>query len=139
MNTENTDLLSKALQEFSAVYTAGKDFVITEAPLVIQEYLTWLCVESITNLVFSAVVGLVALGCIIGAVYIVKSKKYLDKNNTLSEAGAIGAVTLATGGFVCFLIMCLTGNPVDSTKQLLKVKYAPKVLLLEKAQDLVNK
>ena len=138
---DNAELLNKALQEFNSVYTAGKDFVLTETPLVIQEYLNWLVIESVLHLVLSGigVLILVGLGLFVKHVATASEESVFKDSYGLSETGMTTYLCTGIISLIIFLCICIEGRPVEATKQLLKAKYAPKVLLLDKASDLVGK
>ena len=137
---ENAELLNKALQEFSSVYTAGKDFVLTETPLVIQEYLNWLVIESVLHLVISGLGALllVGIGLLVKRVATSTEDSVFRDSYGINETGITAYFLLGIVGLIIFLVICVEGQPVEATKQLLKAKYAPKVLLLDKASELVK-
>ena len=123
------------------MYTAGKDFVLTETPLVIQEYLNWLVIESVLHLVLSSigVLILVGLGLFVKHVATAPEESLFKDIYGISETGMTAYICTGIISLLIFLCICVEGRPVEATKQLLKAKYAPKVLLLDKASDLVGK
>ena len=137
---EKQDLMNRALLEFQSIYSTGKAFILSEAPQVIQEYLTWICIESVINIacfLISTVCSLLLAKSIINSCNLPKYKTVKCNMECLTGI-AEARIILAGVGILMLFIFGAHKEPIGSTKTLLKAKYAPKILLLEKTSDLIK-
>jgi len=133
---ENTEQLGAALarllDSLTAEMASAKDFVLAEAPEVIQQLLTYQVVRHVGVIVIIG--GFVAL-----IVYIVKRvHRFQDKMFGENEADdLVFAKGLAS---VVGLLLCLLGfvEVCFRVNSLLFVLIAPKVYILEYAADLIK-
>ena len=83
INTILIDVLKGVKETGSELYAAGKagvaqavDFALQQAPLVVQEFLSWKMSEAIINLIFFGIGTVIMLFCL--SFLLKKAKKYSD-------------------------------------------------------------
>lgn len=127
---------------------SGADFAAEQVPLVLQEYLNWMTVAYSMNLAFSLTLLILSGICfyISRASYLKHNKVYDGFSGTYAQEvmmrekcnkltaftifGLIGGSLLFLGGIM---------STCDNAHGLVKVCVAPRVVLIEKASDLVGK
>ena len=128
INTILIDVLKGVKETGSELYVAGKagvaqavDFALQQAPLVVQEFLSWKMSEAIINLIFLGT-GALILFCFF-IFLIKKAKKHI-------ESGAIVAIGL---GMVLTLVamIFLLINIKNDIQTIAKIKLAPRVYIIE--------
>lgn len=137
MNTNNMqtainevliDILKGVKETGSEIYTAGKtsvgqavDFAMQQAPLVVQEFLSWKMGEAIINLIFFGIGTVIMLFCL---VFLLKKAKKNIEND------AIVPIFFGTAFTVAVLIM-LFGTIKNNIQTIAKIKLAPRVYIIE--------
>jgi hypothetical protein len=116
--TQLTDFLAKSTGQ---VY----DFSKQEVPLFIQEYLAWYYYENL----FYAMMWL--LTCIVLSVIAYKSSKHLKLEGVVGEANALSAM------FALIILVCFSIS-MKYTLDCVKVKVAPRVILMNEARHLMR-
>lgn len=129
------DELQKALAEFVkatlAGFQQGKDFVVAQAPEVIQQLIRW---NFWLNAIESAICILILFAATIFIPNLIKKvEKESDADGVI--AGFRLAI-LSLAAFVSFLILLPPHSPLGTT---LEIYLAPKVWLLEWAMSQVKK
>jgi hypothetical protein len=131
INSVLVDILKGAKDAGREIYGASKtgivkavDFAQEQAPLVVQEFLTWKFAQATIWTVVS-VIGLIVLGYIIKKCY-----DWLEE----SSGGSIVGVIFGKVFFVMVVFMGLIPN----VEQMVKVKVAPRVYIIEWVSDQVN-
>jgi hypothetical protein len=136
INNVLIDILKGAKDASSEIYGASKagivkavDFAQEQAPMVVQEFLTWKFAQS----VIWTVVGVIAL--VVLTVIFLKLKKLAVENaNTgLDVLGFFGMVIC----IITFLCVC-GGCVIPNVEQMVKVKVAPRVYIIEWVSDQVQ-
>lgn len=124
------ELINKALEYINSTEVFLRD----QLPDFIQQYLTWCLAESIFYIVISLIPVIV---CGISLLFI--SKKYGNKidydaynTNSVIISHLVNCIML-----VVFLIVSCVVIPINS-KNILKIKVAPKVFLVEKLGELIK-
>lgn len=124
INSVLIDILKGAKDAGSEIYGASKtgivkavEFAQEQSPMVVQEFLMWKFAQS----VIWVIVGVIALG-VLG--YFVK--KCVD---WFRESQGLSMIP----GFVCVLMIVLVccKNVVPNIEQMVKVKVAPRVFMIE--------
>jgi len=138
MISEETDKqLARALEGMMNTLSSGKEFVLEQSPLVCQEYVAYTMIEAIVVMAIQ-LVAVIALGVII-----LKSVKAgrKDKWEAMHNVLVVVFGTMAWA-LICILAVAGTGSKgIDGDaayKRALKAKFAPRVLLLEKANEMLQ-
>ena len=128
VNTILIDVLKGVKETGSELYAAGKagvaqavDFALQQAPLVVQEFLSWKMSEAIINLIFFGTASIIAFCVFI--FLIKKAKKYIASD-------AIVAIFFGTAGTLIVLI-ALLGSIKKEIQTIVKIKLAPRVYIIE--------
>lgn len=116
-------VLAKALEGLLDTFQAGKDFVLEQAPEVIQQLLAWHFAFSLISAIMCFIVVLVVL-----YFTFVKNAWMMDYNDS------VGAGVVPMGVLFFIFVPCTIVNAFEA----LKIYIAPKVWLLEYAADLVR-
>jgi len=131
INSVLVDILKGAKDAGSEIYGASKtgiikavDFAQEQAPLVVQEFLTWKFAQATIWTVIS-VIGLIVLGYCI--------KKCI---NWLEESGG-GSMVGILFGVILFVVVMFVGL-IPNVEQMVKVKVAPRVFIIEWVSDQVK-
>jgi hypothetical protein len=135
INSVLVDILKGANDASSEIYGASKtgivkavDFAQEQAPLVVQEFLTWKFAQS----VIYVIIALISIGVL--AWIFAQSRKWASENNDGSEIfGWFGmSISLFASVAVVFSVL------VPNVEQMVKVKVAPRVFIIEWVSDQVN-
>jgi len=128
INTILLDVLKGVKETGSELYAAGKtgvaqavDFAMQQAPLVVQEFLSWKMSEAIINLIFFGAASIIAFCVFI--FLIKKAKKYIASE-------AIVAIFFGTAATLIVLIASLVCIKKE-IQTIVKVKLAPRVYIIE--------
>ena len=128
INTILIDVLKGVKETGSELYAAGKagvaqavDFALQQAPLVVQEFLSWKMSEAIINLIFFGIGTVVLLFCL---VFLLKKAKKNIEND------AIVPIFFGTVFTVIALIFLLR-NIKNDIQTIVKIKLAPRVYIIE--------
>ncbi len=134
INTIFIDILRGSKEAGSEIYGASKaaiikavDFAQEQAPIVVQEFLSWKYAQSILWILLS-VIGLIILGFLIKKCI---SKEWMTETSWISLVGAIFGTV--------FFLMLLFIQTVPNVEQLIKIKVAPRVYMIEWASDQLKK
>jgi len=128
INTILIDVLKGVKETGSELYAAGKagvaqavDFALQQAPLVVQEFLSWKMSEAIINLIFFSIGTVILLFCL---VFLLKKAKKNIEND------AIVPIFFGTVFTVIALIFLLR-NIKNDIQTIVKIKLAPRVYIIE--------
>ena len=128
INTILIDVLKGVKETGSELYAAGKagvaqavDFALQQAPLVVQEFLSWKMSEAIINLIFFGIGTVILLFCL--GFLLKKAKKYSDHE----EIVPIFFGTL----FTVITLIALLNNIKKDIQTIVKIKLAPRVYIIE--------
>jgi FtsH-binding integral membrane protein len=128
INTILIDVLKGVKETGSELYAAGKagvaqavDFALQQAPLVVQEFLSWKMSEAIINLIFFGVGTVILLFCLV--FLLKKAKKYSDHEE-------IVPIFFATA-FTVIVLIFLLRNIKNDIQTIAKIKLAPRVYIIE--------
>jgi multisubunit Na+/H+ antiporter MnhE subunit len=128
-----TDNLSQLIEWVKASANATGAFIKEQSPLFVQEYLSWLFWDNVIT-VFTLVVGfIISLCCLLK---VLKDKTLFDDDvvfrskHLIFISSGLGVIFFGIGGLV---------SGFDALKTAVKVKIAPRVVLVEKMQELINK
>ncbi len=128
INTILIDVLKGVKETGSELYAAGKagvalavDFALQQAPLVVQEFLSWKMSEAIINLIFFGVGTVILLFCL---VFLLKKAKKNIEND------AIVPIFFGTL-FTVITLIALLGNIKNDIQTIAKIKLAPRVYIIE--------
>lgn len=137
INAVLIDILKGAKDASSEIYGASKtgivkavEFAQEQSPMVVQEFLVWKFAQS----VIWVIVGVIAIGALGFLI-----KKCVSKlKNSKSDEGEIGeiyflpiAISVVVIVVICFI------NIVPNIEQIVKVKVAPRVFMIEWVSDQV--
>ena len=129
INTILLDVLKGAKEVGSEIYSAGKagliqavDFAMQQAPLVVQEFLSWKMSEAIINLIFFGAAFVIAF-CFF--VFLIK------KANEYIHSEAIVAIGLGMVGTLVIMISLLFNFIKPDIQTIMKIKLAPRVYIIE--------
>tara|TARA_R110000868_G_scaffold222915_1_gene474739 strand:+ start:427 stop:855 length:429 start_codon:yes stop_codon:yes gene_type:complete len=124
INSVLIDILKGAKDAGSEIYGASKtgivkavEFAQEQSPMVVQEFLMWKFAQSVILVIF----GVIALG-VLGYLF----KKCVD---LFRESEGLSMIP----GFFCVLMIVLVccKNVVPNIEQMVKVKIAPRVFMIE--------
>jgi hypothetical protein len=128
INTILIDVLKGVKETGSELYAAGKagvaqavDFALQQAPLVVQEFLSWKMSEAIINLIFLGT-GALILFCFF--IFLIKKAKKHIGNDAIVPISMGMTITLA------FMIALLI-NIKNNIQTIAKIKLAPRVYIIE--------
>ena len=131
INSVLVDILKGAKDAGHEIYGASKvgivkavDFAQEQAPLVVQEFLKWKFAQA-TIWTIVSVIGLVVLGYFI--------KKCFD---CIEDSGGASVMGVVFGGL--FFAMVVFIQLIPNVEQMVKVKVAPRVYIIEWVSDQVN-
>lgn len=128
INTILVDVLKGVKETGSELYAAGKagvaqavDFALQQAPLVVQEFLSWKMSEAIINLIFFGIATAIMLFCLV--FLLKKAKKHFDTE-----------VMVPIFFGTCFTVIIsiyLFINIKNNIQTIAKIKLAPRVYIIE--------
>lgn len=128
INTILIDVLKGVKETGSELYAAGKagvaqavDFALQQAPLVVQEFLSWKMSEAIINLIFFGIGTVILLFCL---VFLLKKAKKNIEND------AIVPIFFGTL-FTVITLIALLNNIKKDIQTIVKIKLAPRVYIIE--------
>lgn len=129
VNTILIDVLKGVKETGSELYAAGKagvaqavDFALQQAPLVVQEFLSWKMSEAIINLIFFGAAFVIVFCFFI--FLIKKAKKHINSD-------VIVPISLGLA-FTSFLMIYLLFDFIKPDIQtIMKIKLAPRVYIIE--------
>lgn len=128
VNTILIDVLKGVKETGSELYAAGKagvaqavDFALQQAPLVVQEFLSWKMSEAIINLIFFGIGTVIMLFCL---VFLLKKAKKNIEND------AIVPIFFGTL-FTVITLIALLNNIKKDIQTIVKIKLAPRVYIIE--------
>ena len=125
------DVLKGVKDAGSEMYATSKvglakavDFAVEQAPIVVQEFLSWKMGEAVFNVIAYTIAAIV-LFCIARFLF----KKVKDTNMNYPEE----IVPLALGLMFCTAMFCLVTilNIKPNIETIIKIKLAPRVYILE--------
>jgi hypothetical protein len=134
INNVLIDILKGAKDASSEIYGASKagivkavDFAQEQAPMVVQEFLTWKFAQS----VIWTTVGVISLVALV--VIFLKCKKLAESDSSEDVIGAFGVIVC----IIAFMCVCAYGV-IPNVEQMVKVKVAPRVYIIEWVGDQVQ-
>jgi hypothetical protein len=129
INTILIDVLKGVKETGSELYAAGKagvaqavDFALQQAPLVVQEFLSWKMAEAIFNCIFFSIVVIILLSLIVWA------KKKIKKLHSCDEYIVLYSI------IIIFCTMLTIGSTIpikNNIETIIKIKLAPRVYIIE--------
>lgn len=127
MKPELQAKLVEYLETMEGAVTASKDFVAREAPLVVQEYLTWCFWEACLWMTLNSI--------IVALFLTVWSRPCLRLAKSDTPEDVFGGLGLALGGAAA---IGLSYSAVYNALTALQITIAPRVFLLERIAELVK-
>ena len=124
-----SDELQKALAEMLKTLQAGKDFVLAEAPDVIQQLIRWSFWEAVLYGILSTIIASVCLLALRRLWMSNQLSEWDDEGNPLVFLAPLGLAVPAMFFIILF---------VDNVLMALKISIAPKVWLIEWAMRQVK-
>jgi len=128
INTILIDVLKGVKETGSELYAAGKagvaqavDFALQQAPLVVQEFLSWKMSEAIINLIFFGIGTVILLFCL--GFLLKKAKKHIDNEVIVPIFFGIAFTVIA--------LIFLLRNIKNDIQTIAKIKLAPRVYIIE--------
>jgi predicted Na+-dependent transporter len=112
--------MDKMLEQLTAILAAIQNTASTELPLIAQQILEWELMKSVGWAILFAVIMVVLL---IFVVCYAKNTKYISDSDFSAIMFAV-VLIIMTGIFFAY-----------KAQNVLKIKYAPKVYLLDEIQD----
>lgn len=129
INTILIDVLKGVKETGSELYAAGKagvaqavDFALQQAPLVVQEFLSWKMGEAIFNCIFFSIAVIILLSIIIWA------KKKIKKLQSCDDDIVFYSM------IITFCIVFTVGSTIPiktNIETIIKIKLAPRVYIIE--------
>ena len=129
INTILIDVLKGVKETGSELYAAGKagvaqaiDFALQQAPLVVQEFLSWKMGEAIFNCIFFSIVVIILLSIIVWA------KKKIKKLQSYDDDIVFYSM------IITFCIVFTVGSTIpikNNIETIIKIKLAPRVYIIE--------
>ena len=129
INTILIDVLKGVKETGSELYAAGKagvaqavDFALQQAPLVVQEFLSWKMGEAIFNCIFFSIAVIILLSIIIWA------KKKINKLQSYDDDIVFYSM------IITFCIVFTVGSTIpikNNIETIIKIKLAPRVYIIE--------
>lgn len=135
---EETDRqLGRALEGMIDTLASGKEFVLEQAPLICQEYITYTLIDAIVSMAIQLVV-IIALGVLVSR-NIKAGKKDKWKSPQYTGIAVFGSIFLVLSVAIAIGGTEGTGLTAEPAyKRAVKAKVAPRVLLLEKAAEMLK-
>lgn len=130
MDKESKDMLMKYLELGAEKLESGAQFLESEIPLVVSEYLSWIFYYNVIMLC----IGILFL--IIGSVCGIIAKRNYDYLDSPDSGDHNFILAIFSSIVTVFLFIFGCGNIFDSTKTLVKVSVAPRVVILEKISEI---
>jgi hypothetical protein len=137
-NTQETvnsiliDVLKGVKDAGSEIYATSKvglakavDFAVEQAPIVVQEFLSWKMGEAIFNVVLYTIVTIVLL-CVVHI--LLKKIRSTDMNSSPEEIVPIALSFLFSLFVFCFITFFQLKPNIET---IIKIKLAPRVYILE--------
>lgn len=132
MNEIVTGKLTDYLEKLEQGAQKGVDILQEEVPLYVQELLSWMFVENIFNIITS-------LMWIIGAFLFSYMLHIAVKSIREDEPNNEGCYVIYAANIFPLIAFCIaTSCAFDSAKQAVKIKVAPRVVVVEEISKLVN-
>jgi hypothetical protein len=124
MDDELKQRLIKYLDKMEEAVDGGSDFILDQAPLVVQEYLLW---QWWLHLLAMALSILVIVPCVLLGVRLIRESYETDNEQTFGW----GMLVIAISG-------CLLVPAIGEAFTFLKVAIAPRIVVMEYLAELVN-
>lgn len=128
MNPETQQALNQFLQQALAGLQQAGQFTLEQAPLVVQEYLAWMFWSSVLWAGCGVAMLLTALVLGLWVRSAVKRVGW-SRDGWPEIPGVIGAVVLTVAGLSMVM---------PNIEQAIKIKVAPRVVVMEKLQKMVK-
>jgi len=137
-NTQETvnsiliDVLKGVKDASSEMYATSKvglakavDFAVEQAPIVVQEFLSWKMGEAIFNVIAYTIAAIVLFSVLR---FLLKKIKEADMNSSPEEIVPIGLGFLFCSVVFCLIIFTQLKPNIET---IIKIKLAPRVYILE--------
>lgn len=132
-------MLKGAKDAGSEIYAAGKysiikavDFAQEQAPMVVNEFVTWKFYEALTNFVLYMIPVIVMLSIIIYAIRYFRSDKYKsDEVCVTLGISTLLSIVLSSVIFATYI--------VPAVNIMVKAKIAPRVFVIEWVSDQIKR
>jgi hypothetical protein len=129
-------ILAKGMEKAGGYVEQAVDFTVQQAPLVVREYAAWVCVSSliwaVTWLFPIAVLGYITKQIWTCCKQFWKEGSEQNCSDTLAASFGMCLLTLV-GALLIFGCIMKVGGHLETAA---KAKFAPRVLLIEKAAEL---
>ena len=129
INTILIDVLKGVKETGSELYAVGKagvaqavDFALQQAPLVVQEFLSWKMGEAIFNCIFFSIAIIILLSIIVWA------KKKIKKLHSYDDDIVFYSMIIT---FCIVFTVGLTIPIKNNIETIIKIKLAPRVYIIE--------
>ena len=130
METEVQKKLLESVDEVKQWLETGKDFVLEQAPLVVQEVLAWGVASATFFVILNLVLFLLGL-CLTRMLYL--KMWFFEKN--IEDSGP-EVIFIFVGNIVALLVPFI--NICIYTYQLTYISYAPRLYILQQISKLLN-
>lgn len=117
------DLINKFTQKILVYLEKTESFMAKEVPGYLEEILTFGFYNEVLNIVLSVLFLLIS-------VFVIKYLIKISKNDNDFEASALVVVACFIGWIFCIVTL------VNSTRDLMKIKTAPRVYLIDHVRGL---
>lgn len=131
VNTILIDMLKGAKDAGSEIYAAGKfsiikavDFAQEQAPMVVNEFVTWKFYEALTNFVLYMIPVIIMLSIIIYAIRYFRSDKYKSDEVCVT----LGMATILS---IVLSAVIFATHIIPTINIMVKAKIAPRVFVIE--------
>lgn len=127
-----TDFMLTTLEQAKDAITEGGKIVGKELPLFVEDYLNWAIVENVIEVTVWSVILIISL------FFLKRVNGYMKKmmcgDNCIDCPCVI--LYLVLMGMYCLTFLIPLGNIVSNVKTICKVKYAPRVYIVDKLMEL---
>ena len=142
INTILIDVLKGVKEAGSELYAAGKagvaqavDFALQQAPLIVQEFLSWKMGEAIFNCIFFSIVVIILLSIIVWAKKKIKKlQSYDDDIVKIKKLLYYDDDIVFYSMIITFCIVFTVGSTIpikNNIETIIKIKLAPRVYIIE--------
>lgn len=129
-------VLAKGMEKAGGYIEQAVDFTVEQAPLVVQEYATWTFATSLLDAFWCLLAALLFWSVVVYLTRLSKAQKYEPEGTDAEQNGwwackVISLLCLVVSLWPMFYVC-------ENLKEASKAKFAPRVLLIEKAVELYH-
>lgn len=128
MDEEIKRRITSYLDELEKATKTTGEFVSEQAPLLVQEYLNWYFINNLFHAVICLVIAMILVRCVF---------KYYHLTYRLSD-GDRAPLQFIIIAVTCLISGGLTIASISSVHLAIKVKIAPRVVLLEEVTSIMS-